>query len=322
MKVLKTIKSENVISIDIETVRVVEDFYDLDEETQSAWEYKNKQDGVVPSQEVLSELWNRNASLYAEFSRVCAVSIAFLHEDVLYCREFFGEDEVEILKSLYVSLENIYTRSQQEGIVYRLCGHAAKYFDYPFLAKRYIINSMEIPNILDVTNLKPWEQSNLCTNELWKLGGTGAGSSLQALCNALNVPTSKVDLVGDEVGQAYYKKEFEKIGRYCSYDAVATYNVFRRFKGEHIFQFDEVVYKQANEKKKEATWLEKLYLSKVITDESREEIQRIFKKKRLLKKDKEVVLDIIKSALCEIDPNFGKITNEDAVIEEMKQLSM
>lgn len=322
MKVLKTIKSENVISIDIETVRVVEDFYDLDEGTQSAWEYKNKQDGVVPPQEVLSELWKKNASLYAEFSRICAVSIAFLHEDVLYCREFFGEDEEEILKSLHVSLENIYTRSQQEGKVYRLCGHAAKYFDYPFLAKRYIINSMEIPNILDVTSLKPWEQSNLCTNELWKLGGTGAGSSLQALCNVLNVPTSKVDLVGDEVGTAYYKKEFEKIGRYCSYDAVATYNVFRRFKGEHIFQFDEVVYKQAIEKKKEATWLEKLYLSKVITDESREEIQRIFKKKRLLKKDKEAVLDIIKSALCEIDPNFGKITNEKAVIEELKQLSV
>jgi hypothetical protein len=41
---------------------------------------------------------------------------------------------------------------------------------------------------------------NMDTNELWKSFGTGPGSSLQALCNVLGIPVSKVDLVGDEVG--------------------------------------------------------------------------------------------------------------------------
>ena len=95
---------------------------------------------------------------------------------------------------------------------------------------------MEIPSILDTSDLKPWEQINLCTNDLWKMGGTGTGGSLLAVCNALQIPISKIDLVGDEVGQSYFNSEYEKIGRYCSHDAVATFNIFRKFKKEHIFE--------------------------------------------------------------------------------------
>lgn len=37
------------------------------------------------------------------------------------------------------------------------------------------------------------------------MGGTGSGSSLQALCTVLGIPVSKVDLVGDEVGAVYFE---------------------------------------------------------------------------------------------------------------------
>ena len=83
---------------------------------------------------------------------------------------------------------------------------------------------------------------NLDTNELWKSFGTGPGSSLQAVCTVLNVPVSKVDLVGDEVGEAYFKGELERIAKYCSLDTIATFNVFRVFKKETIFPFEQVVY--------------------------------------------------------------------------------
>lgn len=41
--------------------------------------------------------------------------------------------------------------------------------------------------------------------------GTGAGSSFEALCNVLQIPVSKVDLVGDEVGKSFYNKEYAKL---------------------------------------------------------------------------------------------------------------
>lgn len=291
MRVLRKIDTTNVIGIDIETVRIAEDFKDLDEGTQSAWEYKNKQNGEIPDFDTLSELWEKTASLYAEFSQICAVSIAFMHKDGVFCKEYYGENEQEILENLYVTLENIHNKSKSLILV----GHAAKYFDYPFLAKRYIINGMDIPTILDSSDLKPWEQSNLCTNDLWKNGGTGPGSSLQALCNALKIPVSKVDLVGDGVGKAFFDKEYERIGRYCSYDAVATLNIVRKFKKEPIFQFDEVKYITAVEKKEEVNPLIKLYDNDYLSDDIKDNLKKLFGKKRLLKEDKKFLQDVLEN---------------------------
>ena len=296
MKVLKNINSDLVVSIDIETVRIAENFEDLNEGFQSAWEYKNKQDGEIPELSVLSDLWTRNASLYAEFYKVCAVSLSFLHGGVLHCREFYGENEQELLKSLAITLNNIVAKDKN----YRLLAHAGKYFDYPGLAKRYIINGLPIPEILDVSDKKPWENNNLDTNDLWRLGGTGPGSSLQALCNVLQIPVSKGDLVGDEVGQAYYKGELERIGRYCSYDTVATFNVFRVFKGEDIFTFDDVEYSVGysdaaggTEEAKEVPLLERLYNNKEVSDKDKADLKKLVEKKKLTKKDKEKLRDML-----------------------------
>jgi len=235
MQLLNTISTSNIFAIDIETVRIAENYLDLSDDYQSAWEYKNKQDGKVPSLDELEDLWTRTSALYAEFSKVCAVSVAFMDKngEKLYVTEIFGDNEIDILNALKTTLDKIDAASNKN----RLVGHAAKYFDFPFLCKRYVINGMTIPSILDTAHLKPWESKNLCTNQdIWKMGGTGPGSSLQALCVCLGVPISKVDLVGDEVGSAYYKGEYERIGKYCSLDAVATFNIVRRVKGESIFK--------------------------------------------------------------------------------------
>lgn len=307
MKVLKKIDSSNVIGIDIETVRFTDTYEELDEGTQSAWRYKNKQDGVVPSEEELAEKWQNYASLYAEFSKICAVSLAFMHKDELYCKEFFGEDEVSILENLYNTLENIFNKSKDLILV----GHASKYFDYPFMSKRYIINGMEIPQILDVSDRKPWEQSNLDTNDLWRNGGTGLGSSLQALCNVLQIPISKVDLVGDGVGKAFFDKEYARIGRYCSLDSIATFNIIRKFKRESIFQFDQVKYVAGFEKKEETCPMKALYDSDYLSDDIKEQIKTTFKKKRATKKDKEFIQDLLENVY--VKTTFMKSDTPDII---------
>ena len=313
MKLLRDIPTRHFVAIDIETVRIVEKYEDLSDEWKSAWEYKNKQSGEVPFFEELSDSWEKTASLYAEFSKVCAVSITFLskNEDKLLCKEFFGTDEAVLLSELGDFLNQISGSSKD----FRLVGHAAKYFDYPFLCKRYIINSLAIPTLLDTAHLKPWESRNLCTNaDIWKMGGTGAGSSLQALCTSLAIPISKVDLVGDEVGNAYYRGEVERIAHYCSLDTIATFNVIRRIKGERIFQFDEVSYLDRKEKsnvaqpvdstdtsKKEPEdvlfeklpVLHKIMNATEILPETKQELEALLKKKKLTKKDRVIVEDIL-----------------------------
>lgn len=237
MKFLEAISLEDMVAIDIETVRIAPQFRDLCEDIQEAWAYKNKQDGQIPPPEELSSLWERNASLYAEFSKVCAISLVTKHDGYIRCKEFGGEDELLILNEIEPIFQKLFKNRK------RLVAHAGKYFDYPFLCKRYVINGIQIPHILDTVHLKPWEQTNICTNQdIWKMGGLGAGSSLRALCAALEIPTSKSDLVGDEVGQAYYNGEIKRIMRYCSHDAIATFNIVSKIKREPIVMFEDVAY--------------------------------------------------------------------------------
>lgn len=329
MKLLRDIPTKNLLSIDIETVRIVDKYGDLPIEWQKGWEYKNKQAGEVPYFEELADSWEKTASLYAEFSKVCAVSVTFLSKsgDKLMCKEFWGENEQEILNNL----ADLLNQSSNSSKDFRLVGHAAKYFDYPFLCKRYMINGLDIPFMLDSSTLKPWENRNLCTNaDVWKCGGTGAGSSLQAMCLAMGVPVSKVDLVGDEVGAAYFRGEFERIGTYCSYDTIATFNVIRRIKKEVIFAFDEVVYLdrpvegKSEEPKAEEVMpdkmptLLKIYKASNIDEDTREEIGKIFSKKKLIKKDKTILEDILTSVY--INNEMFKSDKEEVKESKRKEI--
>lgn len=292
MKLLNDIPTKYFVGIDIETVRKTENYEDLPEEWKSAWKYKNKQDGEVPPDEILAELWTKTASLYAEFSKVCAVSLAFLNKDEskLKVKEFFGEDEIKILTDLAIYLNRMSANSKE----YRLLGHAAKYFDYPFLGKRYVVNNLSIPTILDTAHQKPWETKNMCTNQdIWKMGGTGAGSSLQALCTVLAIPISKVDLVGDEVGSAYFRGEHSRIGRYCSMDTIATFNVVRRIKQEHVFSFEEAEYIEDDVIPEQPPVLQRLYMTGNFSEEIQQEISALIKKSNLDLNDKENIKDII-----------------------------
>ncbi len=329
MKLLKDIPTKNLISIDVETVRLVEKYADLPPDWQKGWEYKNKQAGEVPYFEELSDSWDKTASLYAEFSKVCAVSVTFLSKagDKLMCKEFWGENETEILTKL-ADLLSQFTNSSKD---FRLMGHAAKYFDYPFLCKRYMINGLDIPFMLDSSTLKPWENRNLCTNaDVWKCGGTGAGSSLQAMCLAMGVPVSKVDLVGDEVGAAYFRGEFERIGTYCSYDTIATFNVVRKIKREPIFSFEEVIYLDRknddvsdapSEAENDAVFekspiLVRVYNRKGFSDEDRVELETLLKSKEPTTED---IVNLKKIILAHYQAKSDKVAIKKAKEQEVEE---
>ena len=277
MKIINQIKTSSIVAIDIETVRIANNYSELTEDYKSAWQYKNKQDGVVPSEEELGQLWIKNSALYAEFSQVCAVSLVWLNKegDNLQAKEFYGENEGVILKELAEVLNKIASSPNQ----YRLVGHASKFFDYSFLFKRYIINDLDLPSLIHESNKKPWEAANLCTNEIWKSNGTGAGSSLQALCTCLGVPVSKVDLVGDEVGAAYYRGEFKRIAEYCTLDTIAVFNIMRKWKKESIFDPNTVV-RLGTVKSEEVSSLSKLVRELPLTEKDKDVVDKLKKDKR------------------------------------------
>jgi len=279
--------TERIASIDIETVRLVEHYDDLPEDGKTAWEYKNKQDNIIPPYETLTELWDRSASLYPEFSKIVAVSIAFERDGKMRCKNISSTDESELLEELGTTLDNLYDSG------FLLMGHSAKYFDFSFLRKRYVISNIHLPEILDDTGKKPWEVEFLDTNELWKGSSTGPGSSLVALCFALGVPLSKDGIDGSMVGKEYYSGNLDKIAKYCGQDAVATFNILKRYINQKIYQFDEVEY--INAIISTSNELEKLLNNKKLTPKLKKHIES----KELTEKDKKNLSKLLVAAITE-----------------------
>lgn len=317
MRVIKHIDSRFLVAIDIETVRLEKDFDDLPESYQNAWEYKNKQAGEIPTREELDDLWTRQGSLYAEFSKICAVSMAFLDKggETLICKGLANTSEHKLLSDLALFLNRISLGNP----AYRLVGHASFYFDFPFLSKRYLINGIEIPKILDETDKKPWEKMNLDTNVIWKCGGTGPGSSLQALCVVLDVPISKVDMVGDEVGREYFNGNIVGIREYCNKDAIATFNVMRRFMSEEIFQYEEVVYLDDNDEDENADpvpVLQRLLATKEFTEDIQKDISNMLIEKEPSNDDLRNLREII---LAHYQAKTDKVADKKSKEEEVDE---
>jgi uncharacterized protein YprB with RNaseH-like and TPR domain len=124
-----------------------------------------------------------------------------------------------------------------------LCGHNAKEFDLPFITRRMIINSVQIPDKLNLFGKKPWEVPHLDTLELWKFGDYKHFTSLKLLTKVLGIPSPKGDIDGSEVGRVFYiEKDIDRIVTYCEKDVIAVAQVFLRLRREALIEEDEVLH--------------------------------------------------------------------------------
>jgi 3'-5' exonuclease len=111
-----------------------------------------------------------------------------------------------------------------------LCAHNGKEFDFPYIARRMIINGLIIPGILDNAGKKPWEIKLLDTMDLWKFGDYKNYTSLDLLTTILGIPTPKDDIDGSMVSGIFYnEKDIERIVRYCEKDVLAIARVLLRY---------------------------------------------------------------------------------------------
>jgi hypothetical protein len=115
----------------------------------------------------------------------------------------------------------------------RLAGHAIKGFDIPFIMRRCLVNQIELPSLIDIAHLKPWELTAIDTLELWK--GTGFnGSSLINIATALGIPSPKDEMEGEETYEYYYnhKDGVDLIRKYCEKDVKTVCNIILKCRYE------------------------------------------------------------------------------------------
>lgn len=235
---LDKIQLENILFLDIETVPETENFSDLDPTKQELFDLKTKyqrKDDFTPE-----EFYDR-AGIWAEFGKIVCISVGYFtfKGDIRHFRvtSFFGE-EVKILKDFSNVLNNHFSQPQ-----HILCGHNAKEFDFPFIARRMIIHGLQIPQKLNLFGKKPWEVPHLDTLELWKFGDFKHYTSLKLLTNVLGIPSPKDDIDGSEVAQVYYAdKNIDRIVTYCEKDVIAVAQILLRLRREDLLIEEEIIH--------------------------------------------------------------------------------
>ncbi|MFT6828339.1 MAG: hypothetical protein ACJAZV_001631 [Roseivirga sp.] len=216
----------NLLFLDIETAAAFRSFDELPERMQKLWNKKaaflRNPDDLAPS-----ELYGQ-AAIYSEFGKVISIAVGFLKEEedglTLRIKDISGHDEIELLNEFKTLIEE---KFNPKKLI--LCAHNGKEFDFPYIARRMVINNIAVPKTLQLSGKKPWEIPHLDTLEMWKFGDYKHYTSLDLLAAILDIPTSKDDINGSQVNHVYYHdNDLDRIAKYCKKDVAVLAQVYLR----------------------------------------------------------------------------------------------
>lgn len=233
---LQKINLEHILFLDIETVPEEENYQKLSDDKKELWDHKSQ---YQRKDEFTPEEFYERAGIWAEFGKIVCISVGYfnLNGDTRNFRvtTFHGE-ESKLLKEFKNLLDGHFSHPK-----YVLCGHNAKEFDFPYIARRMLINRIDLPFKLNLFGKKPWEISHLDTMELWKFGDYKHFTSLKLMANVLGIPSPKGDIDGSMVRQVFYEdNDIDRIVKYCELDVITTAQVFLRLKNEDLLEEDEI----------------------------------------------------------------------------------
>lgn len=205
----------NLLFFDIETHKV-KNWAELPSNVQVAFE-NHMWDGDI--YEDVEECYNEKAGLSAEFSQVICVSLGYEMNQEFRKVSIYGIDEKELLKGLKNIFDKFYSQD------YALAGHNIGGFDIPYLIKRYIINEMHVPKILQSSKQKPWERADVDTMQEWKFGGYNS-VSLEVISSVLNIPCKSTEVTGSNMYRLDITEiDWEQLKIYCEEDVESSYRI-------------------------------------------------------------------------------------------------
>ena len=234
---LTRINLEYILFLDIETIPQHPNFGNLENSTKALWEQKTqyqRKDDYSPE-----EFYPR-AGIWAEFGKIICISAGYFKLKGAV-RSFrvtsFHGDEIKILGEFKSLLETHFNRPH-----HLLCAHNGKEFDFPYIARRMIINEIELPIKLNLFGKKPWEIPHLDTMELWKFGDYKTFTSLKLMAHVLGIPSPKDDIDGSQVRDVYYNdNDIDRIVIYCEKDTITVAQILLRLRNEKILTDDEIL---------------------------------------------------------------------------------
>ena len=233
----------NILFLDIETVSQYETYNHLPDDCKELWDLKAQLINRGREEETSETVYHK-AGIYAEFGKIVCISCGCIQgsgeDKKLVLKSFYGDDEKKLLLEFADMLQKWSGDPDK-----KLCAHHGKEFDYPYISRRMIINSVEIPEALMIAGKKPWELTRLLdTMELWKFGDFKSYTSLKLLARVFDIPSPKDDIDGSMVNTVYWiERDTERIVEYCQKDVLTLAQVLLRFHCEPLIKTQNIEYK-------------------------------------------------------------------------------
>lgn len=233
---LYNLNFEKILFLDIETVPMVPEYDQLPEKFQRLWDKKAER--IKKNEDDTPDRLFERAGIYSEFGKIICISVGFMKNREFRIKSFYGEDERILLKEFSELLDKYYNNRD-----HLLCAHNGKEFDYPYIARRLLINGLPLPGILNIAGKKPWEVAHLDTMELWKFGDYKNYTSLELLTTVFGIDTPKEDIDGSMVAEVYYKEnDLERIVEYCQRDTLAVAQLLLCYLGKPQIKDQDIIF--------------------------------------------------------------------------------
>ncbi len=238
MKMLQKIDLNKLLFLDIETVPEKAAYDQLSTEEKELWAAKTQ---YQRKEEDSPESFYERAGIWAEFGKIVCISVGYFNikKSNRYFRiKSFSGNEEELLRAFKSLLENHFNRPTN-----LLCAHNGKEFDFPYIARRMIINGIDLPNKLNLFNKKPWEVPHIDTLHLWRFGDYKHYTSLKLMAHVLGIPSPKDDIDGSQVASVYYReKNLPRIVNYCEKDVITIAQLVLRLRNESLLGDEEITH--------------------------------------------------------------------------------
>jgi predicted PolB exonuclease-like 3'-5' exonuclease len=222
-----------ILFLDIETVGITSTYNDLQEKYPMLqkqfhnyfdWFLKRYPEDVnLPTEDV----YHNRAALVPEFSKIVCVCMAFVDkEGKVRSQVLKNDDEYALLKEV----NHLFERCSNLG--FWMCGHNIKNFDIPVMMKRMMVNGIEPSKLLPRYDTKPWEVKAIDTLEVWRAGNPWGLASLELMCAAMGVESSKEgEVTGNRVHDAYWLDGMlDAIADYCERDVLVLVKIIDKLK--------------------------------------------------------------------------------------------
>ncbi len=232
----------DILFLDIETIGCTDSYTTLSERLKTQWARKASFLRREESQTDEDLFYNRSG-IYAEFARIVVIAVGKYTENEngeigLKIKYFADHDEKKLLLEFKAMLDKMDANT-------KLCAHNGKEFDFPFLCRRMLINTIVPPALLNQSGRKPWEVTHLDTMDMWKFGDYKHYTSLDLLATIFDIPSSKGMMDGSQVSEVYYKeKNLTKIAEYCLRDVIAIAQLYLRYKCMNLIDEKNIVTSQ------------------------------------------------------------------------------